>query len=448
MASQRAQFATKAGVIATTVGSAVGLGNIWRFPFEAGTHGGAAFILIYIICVFAIGVPVICSEFVIGRGTHKNVHGAFKILQSSPAWGYFSFIGIIASLMILCFYSVVAGWTLSYFFEALSGNMTDGNLHNFTEEFNAFTASPVKSTLCTVAFLFINYLIVVRGVKKGIEKISNIVMPFLAIILVILLVDALFLPNADKGLEFMFKPDFSKITPSVFLGAMGQAFFSLSLGLSCLLTYSSYFKDDTPLVKNAMTIAVLDTFVAIVSGIIVFSAVFSFGAEPAAGPKLVFDVLPGIFNAMPGGYFWAVLFFLLLIFASITSTISMSEISIAYFSEEWGFSRKNATKLCTAIAVIFGILCTLSFGVLSDFKIFGKTLFDLFDYMSSNVLLPLGGIVFSIFVGWSAKKSFVYNQLTNHGTRCLSSYKIILFLIRYIAPTSIILITLYVLGII
>lgn len=448
MKQQRAQFTTKIGVLAATVGSAVGLGNIWRFPFEAGTNGGAAFIFVYILCVFTIGIPVICCEFIMGRGTHKNVHGAFKALHNSPLWKYASFISILASLMILSFYSVVAGWTLNYLIEAVVGQMTTGSHHDFSAEFSSFITSPYRSTIYTVIFLLFNYIIVVRGIKKGIERISNIVMPLLAIILIVLMVNSLLLPNAKEGIAFLFHPDFSKITPAVILSALGQAFFSLSLGLSCLLTYASYFNDRTPLIKNAVMIAVLDTAVAIIAGIIIFCALFSFGGEPTAGPRLVFEVLPGIFNAMPGGYFWAVLFFLLLVFASITSSISMSEISVAYFAEEFKISRKASTRICTAIGLIFGTLCCLSFGVLGDFKIFGMTLFNSFDYISSNILLPLGGFIFTIFVGWIVNKQFVRNQLTNHGTIATSSYRVILFLIRYIAPVAIILICLSILGII
>ncbi|MCH5216497.1 MAG: sodium-dependent transporter [Muribaculaceae bacterium] len=445
---QRAQFTTKIGILAATVGSAVGLGNIWRFPYEAGSNGGAAFIFIYIISVCVIGIPVICCEFIMGRGTHKNVHGAFNALHASSLWKYASYLNILASLMILSFYSVVAGWTLNYLSEAVTGKMTMTGEHDFSAEFGNFVASPWQPTVFTIIFLMFNHVIVARGIKKGIERISNTVMPILGVILIVLMANSLLLPKATEGLRFLFYPDFTKITPSVVLSALGQAFFSLSLGLSCLLTYSSYFNDRTPLVKNATMIATLDTIVAIISGIIIFCALFSFDGEPAAGPKLVFEILPGIFNSMPGGYFWAVLFFLLLVFASITSSISMTEISVAYFSEEYNISRKTSTRISTAIGMIFGALCSLSFGILNDFTIFGMSLFSLFDYISSNILLPLGGLIFTIFVGWIINKRFVQEQLTNNGQIARKSSKIIIFLIKYIAPIAIVVVCLSVLRVI
>lgn len=446
--NKRAQFGTKFGVIAATVGSAVGLGNIWRFPYETGVHGGSAFLIIYVLCIFLIGIPVMCSEFIMGRGTHKNVLGAFKQLQKQRHWKWTSYLGIVASLMILSFYSVVAGWTLEYLFQAVSGNLTSNIANDTTSEFTSFCVSPFYSILWTLIFLLLNFLILIRGVQKGIERVSNIVMPLLFILLVVFCINSLFLPNASKGLEFLFKPDFSKITAPVVLGAMGQAFFSLSLGLSCLLIYSSYFSDDVKLVKNATIVGILDTVVAIMAGIIIFPAVFSYGATPSEGPTLVFEVLPSIFATMPGGYFWAVMFFVLLFFASITSTISMSEISIAFFTEEYHLSRKKATILTTSIAIIFGMLCALSFGVLSDIQLFGMTIFNFFDYVSSNILLPLGGITFSIFVGWFVDKKFIRDQLTNHGTIKVRTFKILLFLIRFVAPASITLIFLYGLNLI
>lgn len=445
---ERAQFTTKFGVIAATVGSAVGLGNIWRFPYEAGVHGGSAFLIIYIVCVFLIGIPVMCSEFIMGRGTHKNVLGAFKQLNNNPRWHWCSYVGILASLMILSFYSVVAGWTVEYLYQAIIGGLTSSGSHNFGSEFNSFCVSPWRNVGWTLLFLLLNFLVLIRGVQKGIEKISNIVMPLLFVMLLIFCINSLLLPEAKKGLEFLFKPDFSKITPSVVLGAMGQAFFSLSLGLSGLLIYSSYFSDKVRLVKNATIVAVLDTLVAIMAGIIIFPAVFSYGATPSEGPTLVFEVLPSIFASMPGGYIWAVMFFLLLFFASITSTISMSEISIAFFSEEYKMKRKSATLLTTGIAVIFGTLCALSFGILDELKIFGMTIFNFFDYFSSNILLPLGGIIFAVFVGWYVDKKFVRDQLTNHGTIKVYTFSVIMALMRYVAPTAIALIFLYGLGLI
>ena len=444
--SERAQFATKMGVIAASVGSAVGLGNIWRFPYEAGMHGGGAFIAIYILCVLCLGIPVIIAEFIIGRSTHRNADSAINTLAPGSKFRYVSYIGICSSIMILSFYSVVAGWIVEYLFQSLIGGLNGHSPQEYSDIFGSLTSNPWRSLLWTYLFLGANFLILRKGIQKGIERISNILMPILFLLLIVFCINSLLLPNATEGLKFMFTPDFSQVSPSMVIGAMGQAFFSLSLGLTCLLTYASYFNNKTPLVKSATIIAVLDTCVAVLAGVIIFPAVFSFGAEPTAGPKLVFEVLPNIFQQMPGGYFWSLAFFILLFFASITSTISMSEIFITFCTEKRAMSRKKATRLNTAIAIVLGSLCALSFNTLADFKIFGKTIFDLFDYVSSNILLPAGGFILAVFVGWVMDKKIVKEQLTNNGTLNVRSMKLIIFCIRYVAPIAIALIFLYVTG--
>lgn len=444
--NERAQFATRLGVLATTVGSAVGLGNIWRFPYEAGVHGGGAFMLVYIFFVLIIGIPVATAEFIIGRHTHANVYGAFKRLHKSPLWKVPGIIGIIASLMILSFYSVVAGWTFDYIIRSLqnfNGADTQEALHI---QFNQFTSS-WESVIWTLAFLLVNYLIIRRGVQNGIERMSNILMPALFVILVAFCVNSLFMPGVSEGLEFLFKPDFSSITPSVLMGAMGQAFFSLSLGLGGLITYSSYFSSKTKLLGSAASMAGLDTLVAIFAGVIIFPAVFTFGESPAEGPKLVFEVLPSIFLDMKFGQVWSVLFFVLLFLASLTSTISMSEISIAYFTEERHMSRRKATLLNTAIAMVFGTLSALSFGPLRHYTICGLGVFDLLDYISSTILLPLGGMIISIFVGWVMKRSIIYEQLDVKSHAKARLVRVVIFCLRYVAPTCILLVFLSGLGI-
>lgn len=443
----RAQFATRLGVIATTVGSAVGLGNIWRFPYEAGAHGGGAFLLIYILFILMLGIPVICAEFIMGRGTRSNIFGAYRKLHSRPQWAWVGYIGILASLMILSFYSVVAGWTLEYFFQSIGACFSDTSSVDRHQVFDTF-ATGWRSPMWSIIFLIVNGCILLRGVQKGIEKVSNILMPVLFVILILFCINSLTLPGAAQGLEFLFLPDFSKVDSSVLLGALGQAFFSLSLGLGTMLTYASYFSDKTPLVKSATTTALLDTLVAILAGIIIFPAVFSFNAEPTAGPKLVFEVLPSIFYQMPFGIGWSTLFFFLLFLASLTSTISMSEIAIAFFTEQLGMTRRAATLLNTGIAILFGTLCALSFGSLSDFTICGLTIFNLFDYVSSNILLPLGGMLISIFVGWVIDKKIVKAQLQGAGALLPWVLNLIVFSLRYIAPIGIALVFLTGLGII
>lgn len=440
--AQRAQFTTRLGVIAATAGSAVGLGNVWRFPYEAGSHGGGAFMLIYLLFIFAIGIPVITAEFIIGRSARANVYGAFKKLPGSRAWNFIGFIGIIAALMILSFYSVVAGWTADYIIRSLSdfsGASTQAELH---EQFGEFTAS-WQSVVWTLLFLGANFFILRRGVQKGIEKMSNLMMPMLFAILLLFALNSLTLPGARQGLEFLFKPDFSELTPQVWLGAMGQAFFSLSIGLGVLITYSSYFNSKTRLLRSAVTIAGLDTLVAIMSGLVIFPAVFSFGESPAGGPKLVFEVLPAIFHNMALGRLWSPLFFFLLLLASLTSTISMAENSIAYFCEERKMSRSSATGLTIAIAAVFGTICSLSFGPLADFRIFNMSMFDLFDFTSSTVLLPLGGIFISLYVGFNMKRKAVEAQLRGVSRLTVNC---LLFCLRFIAPACITLIFLSGLG--
>ena len=444
MSKPRAQFATRIGVIAASVGSAIGLGNIWRFPYEAGQHGGGAFLLIYILFVFAIGVPIICSEFLIGRSSHSNVLGAFqKLERKGSKWHLISYVGILSSLMILSFYSVVAGWTLEYTIQSVAGGLKDSSPDYLANYFHEFTTQSNRSLMWTIVFLLLNYLIIRKGLKNGIERMSNIMTPLLFVILLVFCVNSLTMPGAADGLKFLFVPDFSKITPKVMLGALGQAFFSLSLGVSTLITYASYFKKDVPLVRSASIIAGLDTLFAIVAGLIIFPALFTYGIEPTEGPKLVFEVLPYIFSQTPSGQIWAAAFFFLLFLASITSTISMSEISISFFCEEWKMTREKASMLNTVIAIVFGSLCALSFGAAADWKIFGMTVFDLFNFTTANLLMPVCGIVFAIFAGWFMDKKLVRSQLTNDETLKVRTYKSIVFSLRYIAPLAILSIFLY-----
>ena len=448
MTEKRAHFATRLGAIATTVGSAVGLGNIWRFPYEAGVNGGGAFLLIDLFFVFVIGIPVVCAEFIIGRHTGLNIRGAFKKLAPGKSWSILGYMGILASILILSFYSVVAGWTLEYLRLSIIGFGGESSVESLHSRFDTFATSDISPVICTLLFLFINYVIVIRGVQRGIERMSNIMMPMLFVLLAIFCINSLTLPGASDGLSFLFNPDFSKVTPSVMIGAMGQAFFSLSLGLGCLITYSSYFKKDTPLLKTAGIMASLDTLVAILAGVIIFPAVFTFGMEPAAGPRLVFEILPSVFNHLPGSAIWSTLFFFLLFLASLSSTISMSEISIAYLVDELSMSRRKATTIVIVTAMILGSLCALSFGSLSGITIFNLTFFNLFDYVSSNILLPLGGMFISIFVGYILNRTVVMKELAPDSTRRgLFGARLVVFCLRYIAPICIAAVFLYSLGI-
>ncbi|MDE6717254.1 MAG: sodium-dependent transporter [Muribaculaceae bacterium] len=443
--NERAVFATKFGAIAATVGSSVGLGNIWRFPYEAGMHGGGAFLLCYMICVFLLGVPVLCAEYCMGRGTRSNVFGAYLKLAPKGKWHLSGYIGIFASFLIISFYSVVAGWTLEYTLSSLFGQLDFSDSVIGHGQFLDLTTG-WRPLLWTVLFLLCNFFVLSAGVTKGIERMSNILMPLLFILLIAFCINSFFLPGFDEGVKFLFKPDFSKISSSVILAALGQAFFSMSLGLGCMMTYASYFSDKTRLGRTAFISSVLDSSVAVLAGIIIFPAVFSFGLSPQAGPTLVFEVLPYIFMQLPGGLIWSTLFFLLLFIASITSTVSMSEISISFFMDEKKMTRKKSTLLSSAIALGGGLVCALSFGPLKDFKVAGMTVFNLFDYVASNICLPIGGFICAVFVGWIADKKFFADQFTDNGIYRFPMLKPLRFALRYLCPLAIFLIFLNSLG--
>lgn len=444
---ERAVFATKFGAIATTVGSAVGLGNIWRFPYEAGVHGGGAFMICYIIFVLCIGIPLLIAEFIMGRGTRSNVFGAYRKLSPGSRWDLFGILGIIASLLIMGFYAVVAGWTAEFCLASVAGELNFLNEESSHETFLELTSGG-NSVVWTLIFLTFNFLILVGGVTKGIERVSNILMPIFFLLLLAFCINSFFLPGFSQGINYLFKPDFSVITPSVILGALGQAFFSLSLGLGCMMTYASYFSDKNKLGKTAVTTAMLDTLVAILAGVIIFPAVFSFGISPQAGPTLVFEVLPHIFSQLPGSQFWSTLFFLLLFLASLTSTVSMSEISISYFCEEKKMSRSRAVVVSMVLTIFGALLCALSLGPLSNATIMGLNFFNLFDYVSSNILLPLGGMGCSIFVGWLVNKKFIKDQVTDYGAVKFQLLQLLIFFLRWVCPLAIFIIFLNSIGII
>ncbi len=444
---ERAKFATKLGVIAASVGSAVGLGNIWRFPYEAGMNGGGAFLLVYILCVIILGIPVMSAEFAIGRHTKRDAVGAFAQLAPKGKWHYIGYMGILASFLILGYYIVITGWTLEYLFQAITGGFVGKSTEQFAAEQISFTQSDFRPLLWVFITLAINYLIISKGVQKGIEKMSNLMMPLLFVLLVVFCVRSLMLPGAGEGLRFFLYPDFSKITPQVVIRALGQAFFSLSLGMGVLLTYSSYFSEETRLVKTAGTVAVLDSTVAILAGIIIFPAVFSFGVSPTAGPELVYVVLPNVFNQMPLSILWSSLFFLLLSVAALTSTISLFEVSVAFLVNYRRMTRKRATLLIMGVVAVLSTICSLSIGSWSDVRILGKTLFDACDYLSAVILLPISGMLISIFVGWFLHREITRDELTNHGALRGRWFGAIFFCIKYVAPIIIIFIFLSGFGI-
>ena len=446
--TKRVGFATRLGAIAAAVGSAVGLGNIWRFPYEAGVNGGGAFILVYIACILVMGIPVILSEFVIGRSTHSNMKSALLKLSPGKKYYLFTYICIFGSFVVIGFYSVVCGWIIEYLYQAALGNLSGHSSQEYNDMFTALVSSPWRCVGWTVLFLILNFMVMSRGIAKGIERVASIMMPLLFLILIVFCVNSLLLPGASEGLKFLFSPDFSQLTMKGVLDAFGQAFLSLSIGISCLVTYSSYFKDDTSLVKDAATVGILDTLVAILSGVMIFPAVFTFGVEPTAGPRLIFEVLPGIFQQMTGGYIWALLFFLLVFFASLTSTISLSEIPITFMIEEHKLSRPRAIAWTALFTFVLAVLAALSFNVLGDIKIFGKNIFDAMDYAASNVFMLIGGLFTAVYVGWILDRKVLHEQLTNGGRLKGAMEPYFVFCLRYVAPVSIFFIFLYLTGII
>lgn len=440
MANDRALFVTKLGGILAAVGSAVGLGNIWRFPTETGANGGAAFILVYLLCVLLLGTPLMLAELSLGRTTHLNPVGTYRKLSPGTGWPILGYLGAISQLLVLGFYSVVAGWTLYYAMSSILDKIPD---------FVQFSTSLTSPLFCTVIFILLNSVIVLGGVQKGIERASNIMMPVLGCLLVVLCVNSLLLPGASEGLAFLFHPDFTKIDASVVVSAMGQSFFSISVGIGCLLTYGSYLTDKTRMGKTALSITLLDTLIAILSGVVIFPACFSFGVMPDAGPGLAFITLPEVFSQMLGGYFWCVLFFMLLSLAALTSTISMFETPNAIFHEEFHMSRRKSVLATTAIGLILGILCSFSFCPLysEQLSVFGKTFFDLFDTITANYLMPGCGMLMSLYVGWILPREKFEATLTNNGTTSGWYVPAFYFVVRYFAPLCILLIFLSGLGV-
>ena len=451
----RENFGSKIGAVLAAAGSAVGLGNIWRFPIETGQNGGAAFIIVYIVCVFLLGIPIMMSEFFIGRHTQTNTAGAYRKLAPGTSWKWVGRLGVFTGFIILSYYSVVAGWTAEYTRLAI-GNCFEGkSTVDFPAIFSGFVSNPWKSIAWMVAFMVVTHIVVVRGVKAGIEKFSKVMMPALFVVMLLLAVCSVLLPGASQGIEFLLKPDFSKITGSVVLNAMGQAFFSLSLGMGCLCTYASYFRSDTNIGKTALNVALIDTFVAVISGFIIFPVVFNAGyaiSSSDIGPSLLFVTLPNVFQQAFGSvpllsYGVSVLFYFLLVVAALTSTISMHEVVTAYVSEEFDVNRRKSASLVTVSCCVVGTFCALSFGPFGGFKLFGLNIFDLFDYVSSNIFLPVGGMFVSIFTGWYLDKKLIRNEITNYGTLRVPYLRLVIFILRYFAPVAIGVILLNQLGI-
>ena len=409
-------------------GSAVGLGNVWRFPYMAGENGGAVFIMIYVACVLLLGIPCMISEFIIGRHGQSNTARAFRKLAGGTPWALIGYMGVLTGFL-------------------------QGDPEYFKTYFTELSSNPVKPVFWTVVILGMTYLIIEHGVRNGIEKASKLMMPTLFILLLIIVSASCMLPNAYKGIEFLFKPDFSKITSDVFLSALGQSFYSLSIAMGCLCTYASYFSKETNLTKSASQIAIIDCMVAILAGLMIFPAAFSVGVEPDSGPSLIFITLPNVFqqafSSVPAvGYVVSLLFFVLLSLAALTSLMSLHEVSTAFFQEELGTTRKRAALIVTVTTSVIGAFCSLSLGAVEELSFFGKAMFDWFDFVTGQIFLPVVGFLTCIFIGWFVPHKIVRDEFSNYGelkgyVRYFHRY---LFLIKYVCPLAIILIFLHQLG--
>jgi NSS family neurotransmitter:Na+ symporter len=436
---ERDSFGSKFGVIAAAAGSAIGLGNIWRFPYVLGQNGGGAFLLVYLFFVAAIGIPVMMSEFVIGRKAQLNAVGSFKKIAPGKKWHLIGLLGVVTAFIILAFYTVVAGWTLEYLVQSVKWMLTAdkigfAEMDNeavrgfFSNHYESFIGGVWRPILWFVVMMFFTGYIVISGVKKGIEKYAKILMPLLLVLLVVLVIRSLSLEGARQGLVFLFKPDFSYLREApvrIILEALGQAFFSLSIGMGTLITYGSYIQKKENLAGTAVNVALADTFIAVVAGLAIFPAVFAFGINPGEGPELVYVTLPVIFQSMSGGLIWAFMFFLLLCFAALTSTISVLEVIVAYFSEQLNMTRKRATLLATFSVGLLGILCTVS-----------QDLFGVFN-ASPDLLLPFGGFFIVVFVGYFLSKPDVKQELSSNGKFRMGYYGLFRFLVRFVAPLAI-----------
>ena len=449
---ERAKFGSKMGVILATAGSAIGLGNVWRFPYMAGENGGAAFIIFYILCVVILGLPCMVSEFIIGRHAQANTARAYNKVSGNRIWTLVGCLSVLTGFLITSYYAVVSGWCLQYIYASLMGHL-DGDPEYFKQYFVNFSADPVKPIVWTVAILGITHLVIQHGVRDGIEKASKMLMPTLFVLLLVLVVSSCMLPNAIAGIEFLFKPDFSKVTPDVLLSALGQAFYSMSIGMGCLCTYASYFSRQTNLLRSAVQIGLIDTFVAILAGLMIFPAAFSVGVSPDSGPSLIFITLPNVFQQAFGGmpvvgYVVSLLFYALLSLAALTSLISLHEVSTAFFHEELHIGRKKAALIVTASCSVLGAFCSLSLGGYEIMSFLGKTLFDIFDFVTGQVFLPVCGFLTCLLVGWYLPHKLVRDEFTNWGTLRGKFFHIYLFAIKYLCPACILIIFLHQFGLI
>lgn len=431
---KRENWGSRFGFIMAAAGSAVGLGNIWRFPYMTGQNGGGAFIVIYLVCVLVICLSVMVAELAVGRRTSLAAVGAYKTLDKR--WTFAGVLGVISAFFIMGFYPVVGGWASAYIVKSFTGLLSEPAA--IGDAFGAFISDPIQPILWMLAYLALNVFIVAKGIKGGIEKASKILMPTLFVLLILISLRSITLKGAGAGLEFLFKPNWKIVTGQTFLAALGQAFFSLSLGMGCMITYGSYLDKKENLTKSALAVTMMDTGVAILAGIAIFPALFAFGMEPAAGPGLVFVVVPSIFAEMGSiGVLFSIIFFIALMVAALTSSVSLLEVVVAYLIDQKNMKRKKAVYITAAIMTFTSILSSLSMGLMSGVKVFGVGAFDFFDILTDKIFLAIGGMLLAIFVGWFVKKEDLKDELTNGGTVKFALFEIWYNLIKYIIPFAI-----------
>lgn len=450
---ERAKFGSKLGVILATAGSAVGLGNVWRFPYLAGENGGAAFMLLYIGCVLLLGLPCMVAEFIVGRRAQANAARAFRSLGGRTPMAWVGYMGVLTGTLITGYYAVVSGWCLEYVYASAAGHFAGAGPEQISNYFTEFESDPVKPIVWMILLFLATHWVIVHGVRDGIERASKLMMPSLFILLLIVMVASCLLPGASAGMEFLFKPDFSKVTGGVFLSALGQAFYSLSLGMGCMCTYASYFSRQTRLGTSAMQIGVIVIIVAVLSGLMIFPAAFSVGIKPDSGPSLIFITLPNVFReafqfAPALGYVVAILFYLLLTLAALTSLISLHEVSTAFFHEELHITRRRAATIVTSIGIVLGAFCSLSLGGWDWLQVFGRPLFEVCDFITGQVLMPLGGLIICLLVGWYLPHKLVRDEFTNWGTLRGRYLGLFVLCVKYVCPIGIILIFLNQFGLV
>lgn len=452
MSDKRANFGSKLGMILATAGGAVGLGNVWRFPYMVGENGGAAFILIYLGCVLLLGIPCMVSEFIIGRHGASNTYRAYARVSGGKAWKFVGLLGVLTGFLITGYYAVVSGWCLQYIYASIMGELHGDSL--FVQNyFTTFSTNPIRPIFWLAVILLTAHFVIIHGVRGGIERASKLLMPTLFILLLVIVVASCLLPGASRGIDFLLKPDFGKVDQGVFLGALGQSFYSLSIAMGCICTYASYYSRQTNLLASAIQVSVVDTMVAILAGLMIFPAAFSVGVNPDSGPSLIFITLPNVFNEAFGsmpvmGWVVSLMFYGLLSLAALTSLMSLHEVSTSFFYEELHISRKKGAVIVTVSTIIIGAFCSLSLGGKDYLRVAGMSLFDAFDFVTGQIFLPVGGFLTCVFLGWFVPKKIVRDEFTNWGTLSARFFGIFLFLVRFVCPLAILAIFLHQLNVI